>query len=143
MSSYKKGEAKATRSIVFFSLLIFVWWGFKEFGKFLTKWDMFKKPLIGDGTFTVPVYDVPFTLGLVVALVLTIAVGAWFYRMLNRQRVATLLIDTETEVKKVSWPTRADALHSTWIVLGFVICTALFLTAVELALRTVFTRILS
>jgi preprotein translocase subunit SecE len=79
----------------------------------------------------------------VVALVLTIAVGAWFYRILNGQRVASLLIETETEVKKVSWPTRADAFHSTWIVLGFVVCTALFLTVVELALRTVFTRILS
>ena len=142
VSSYKKGEAKATRSIVFFSLLIFVWWGFKEFGKFLTKWDTFKKPLVGDGTFTVPVYDVPFTLGLVVALVLTVLVGLWLNRILNGQRTATLLIDTETEVKKVSWPTRADALHSTWIVLGFVIFTAIFLTAVEMALRTVFTGIL-
>ncbi len=143
MSTYKKGDAKATRSIAFFTLLIFVWWGFKEFGKYLTKWDTFKKPLIGDGSFTVPVYDVPFTLGLVTAIVLTAVVGWRLYRLLNGQRVATLLIETETEVKKVSWPSREDAIHSTWIVLAFVTFTAIFLTVVELALRTVFTRILS
>jgi preprotein translocase subunit SecE len=39
--------------------------------------------------------------------------------------------ETTGELKKVSWPTRAEALRLTWIVIGVLIIMALFLGAVD------------
>jgi preprotein translocase SecE subunit len=56
-----------------------------------------------------------FTIGAAVAIVLCI----WWWRFLNREKWAELLIDMETELRKVSWPTLSDAWQSTLVVTGF------------------------
>jgi preprotein translocase SecE subunit len=54
-----------------------------------------------------------------IAAVVWIALSLWYWRFLNRERWADLLIDMETELRKVSWPTASDAWQSTLVVTGF------------------------
>ena len=144
MEIYKKGDAKLTRRITFFSTLIIVWWGFKEFGKWLTRFEWGKQnPFGSDASFTLPLYDLPPQVGVLLAIFLTIVVALVLFRVLNGPRVAPLLVETETEVKKVSWPSKEDAIQSTIVVLVFVAVVAAFLTVVETVLRYVFDAILS
>ena len=144
METYKKGEGKLTRRIAFVGLLFLVVWGFKELGRWLSGFDWANGILVGDAQdpFLLPYYEMPARLGVVIAIALTVVAGIMLWRFLNRPRSADLLIDTETEMKKVSWPSWADARQSTIIVLVFVTSTALFLLGVEFVLTRVFKIVL-
>ena len=50
---------------------------------------------------------------------------------LNRERSADFLIETEGELRKVSWPARKEYLGSSVVVLIVVLVVSLFLTAVD------------
>ena len=49
------------------------------------------------------------------------------YRLLNSERAADFLIETDTEVRKVTWPTWNDAWNSSLIVLLFVLVVTGFI----------------
>ncbi len=55
----------------------------------------------------------------VIAAVLLVLLSLGWWRFLNRERWAELLIDMETELRKVSWPSPSDAWQSTLVVTGF------------------------
>ena len=140
MDIYKKGEGKLTRRVAYYGILLLVVWGFKEFAKTLMGWfGFFRKTLVD---VELPYYEQPLTIGVLLCIVLTVVVGWYLYGLINGRKLAPLLIDTETELKKVAWPSWDDAKQSTVIVLVFVAATAIFLTAVEFALRRVFEFIL-
>jgi len=64
----------------------------------------------------------------VVVLVAAAAVGLY---VLNRPRVADFLIETESELARVSWPTREQVLGSTWAVLVLVLILGIYLLLVD------------
>ena len=139
MEIYKRGEAKVTRRVAFYSILLLSFWGFKELGKWLTTYEWARTEII---SFILPVYDLPLSVGLALAIALNVVLGVFLFRYLNGPKIADLLIDTEQELKKVSWPSWEDARQSTIIVLIFVAATALYLTTVEFALKRIFDLIL-
>ncbi len=139
MEIYKKGEGKLTRRVAFYSLLVLSVWGFKTLAIQLSAYKWANEELLG---FEMPYYNMPLTVGVLVSIVLNIVLALWLFKLLNGEKVAPTLIETETELKKVSWPSWEDARQSTVIVLIFVAATAIYLTAVEYALKTVFDFIL-
>ena len=143
MEIYKKDEAKTTRRVAFVSLLIVVIWGARELGRWLTDLhSSLKTPLLFKDL-NLPYYEVPLNLGVVISLVVLVGVSLWLYRFLNAERMGGLLVETETEMRKVSWPTWEDTKQSTTIVLVFVVAVAVYLTTIEVALRRVFDFVFS
>ena len=63
------------------------------------------------------------------------AIGFTLYRLLNRPRVADMLIDTEGELRKVTWPTFADTWKGTLAVVVTVTFLLVFLTTADLAIN--------
>jgi preprotein translocase SecE subunit len=69
-----------------------------------------------------------------------IALGAWLVigfcisRILNRKRIANALIDTEAEMKKVTWPTWTETWHGTIAVAAMVVVMFIYLFVVDLGL---------
>jgi len=63
------------------------------------------------------------------ALFLTLGYGIHLF--LNRERSADFLIETEGELRKVSWPARKEYVGSSVVVLVVVLVVSLFLTAVD------------
>lgn len=64
----------------------------------------------------------------VVVLVALVALGLY---ALNRPRVADFLIETESELAKVSWPTREQVMGSTGAVLVLVLLLGVYLLTVD------------
>lgn len=139
MEIYKQGEGKLVRRVAFYSLLALSVWGCKELGSFLASFSSLSGVIFD---VELPYYQQALSVGLSIALVINLAVGVWLFKMLNRQQTAAVLIDTETEMQKVSWPTWPEAKHATVIVLLFVVFCAVFLTLSELSLKWCFDRIL-
>ena len=69
MEIHKNGEAKLTRRVAFYGLLILVIWGFREFSKWVARWPFGRKVLF-DG-FELPYYQQQLTVGVLMAIVLT------------------------------------------------------------------------
>ena len=61
--------------------------------------------------------------------------------LFNRAKVVDLLVDTETEVKKVTWPAFPEAVNSTIVVLVFVLLLGVFIVVVDILYATIFENI--
>jgi|SRR5262245_63974195 len=65
----------------------------------------------------VPVLGMPVTWALIIATVVGIA-GVWgLQRFLNRPKIADLLIDAETEMRKCTWPSFGETVKSSVVIL--------------------------
>jgi preprotein translocase SecE subunit len=72
-----------------------------------------------------------FTLAAVLLLVLSFA----WWRFLNREKWAELLIEMETELRKVSWPSLPDAWQSTLVVSGFTATVVVTILVYDLVIK--------
>jgi len=79
-----------------------------------------KIPILGD-----------FGIGAASSLGLQLLVGFLIYRFLNRPKVADMLIETESELRKVVWPTWADTWAGTMAVVVTVIVLLAYLAVAD------------
>ncbi|MEM7202786.1 MAG: preprotein translocase subunit SecE [Planctomycetota bacterium] len=68
--------------------------------------------------------------------------GFLIYRWLSRPKVADMLIDTETELRKVTWPTFSDTWQGTLAVVVTVTFLLLYLTGADLAITFVMQKVM-
>jgi len=69
-----------------------------------------------------------------IVLGLMLLVGIVTYASLHRPKIADVLIDTELEMQKVTWPTWGEAWQGTMAVTIMVVVLFLFLSVVDLLL---------
>lgn len=69
-----------------------------------------------------------------VGILLLAIVGIWIHAVLMRPKVADLLIDTENELKKVTWPSGSETLNGTIAVAATVVALFLFLAVADTAI---------
>lgn len=83
-----------------------------------------------------------FGLGEAVALGVVIVAGIGVYRWLNTPKVADLLIDTESELRKVTWPNAQETWRGTIAVAVTVVVLLAFLFASDWVLAAGIQRLL-
>ena len=101
-------------------------------------WDWPRRQLTHD---RVPVLGFPLDVGFVVSCLVFVGLlyGAW--RLVNLPRLADLLIDTELELKKVTWPSLEDCKNSSIVVIGCVAFMLAFLFLCNQALSWFFANV--
>ena len=113
---YKKGQGSTGRLIALVCCVGLVLWGGHSLWTLLEGYAALTKELL-----VLPHTGLQIDLALIIALVVAIAgiVGvAWLF---NRPKLVDLLVETEAEMKKVSWPSRQEAWNSAVIVVVTVI----------------------
>lgn len=77
--------------------------------------------------FALPLLDIGIDWGTLIcaALALALCGAAWWH--LNKPHVAETLIDTQAEMKKVSWPSSRELVGSSAVVIAFIFVIGLFL----------------
>ena len=137
--SYKKDQGRYARMTAFWALFALLGYGcFTGLVHQLLRWkigggDAYVEnmPLLGD-------VDLSMTLTLLV-----LAVGAFaIHTFLERPKVADLLIDTESEMRKVTWPSAADTWAGTIAVMVTVAVMLTYLFAADYLLSFVMPRLL-
>ncbi len=108
---YKKGQGSISRllSLVSGGLLI-VWGGYALWVK-----------LQGTGAANVMSFEVPhigleINLALVISVVVVVLGWLGLVWLLNRPRSVDLLVETESEMRKISWPSKQEAWNSSIVV---------------------------
>ena len=130
MSGYKKDQGRMARLIAFWTLAVLVFYGCMSLnetliGNFPTSLGV---PLLP--TFPrIPVLGTDLTGAFVVAAVVCIAGETLLFRFLEKPKYADLLIDTESELRKVTWPTAQEVVNSSIVVIICVMFLMGFLAA--------------
>jgi preprotein translocase SecE subunit len=131
--SYRKNQGRYARMLAFWAVtLLLVYGGFHAGGfvHILDRW-------MGDSN-SVLVDPFPLVGKLKVSTLIVIgglaAAVLFIHSVLNRPKVADLLIDTEGEMQKVTWPGWNEVVQGTIAVTGMVLVLFVFLTGVDLLL---------
>jgi preprotein translocase SecE subunit len=133
--TYKPDQGRPTRNSTFLALGALSWYGASTFHYFLT-WDWARKSL----GFTIPVVNIDVTTGFLLATVLFFALLAAVRFGINHPKAAELLIDTEAELKRVTWPSWPETLNGSLVVIITVVALLVILAGADFVLSNFFER---
>ncbi len=140
--AYRKDQGRMARMAAFWSLTLLALWGARSLNiqvGVLSKWSGTRFGADPDGSngLMIPVLGVDVT----PAFLLSTVVGATsvflLYRWLEKPKNADLLIDTESELRKVTWPTFKDVVSSSLVVIFCVLFLMAFLAGSDLLIARV------
>jgi preprotein translocase SecE subunit len=147
--AYRKDQGRYARMAAFWTLAILLLYGSLQLRTELTS--IFPKSLghvfgadeQGEGGLRIPILGVDVSAALLIA-VLTAGLGLWFLnRWLETPKRADLLIETEHELRKVSWPTLDEAVDGSIVVVVVVLFLMGFMAVADYVLGIVFQRIIT
>ena len=141
--AYRKDQGRLARMTTFWSLAVLLAYGCIRMRAELT--GQFPDSIgaaIQEGL-VIPLVNLPLSPALLVA-VGTFALGLWMLnRTLERPKNADLLIETESELRKVTWPTMDETVDGSVVVIVVVLFLMGFMAAADYVLGNVFTRIIT
>jgi preprotein translocase subunit SecE len=130
---YKKGQGSIARILSLAGCLLLLLWGVHSFWIYLQGFSSLAHDFL-----EVPTVGIGIDLALIISVVVAIGGAAGVVWILNRPRLVDLLIETEAEMKKVSWPSRQEAWNSSVIVVVTVVIMMGLLFAYDFILNRVF-----
>ena len=143
--AYKKDQGRYVRMGAFWALFLLAAYGcLGGLVRALTRW---LPAIAGDNSTNAWIQPFPllgsFGLPQLIAILILSVVGVWIHGVLNRPKYANLLIDTENELKKVTWPSGSETVTGTIAVALTVVVLLLFLTGADLVLGFILDHTLS
>jgi len=144
---YKDGQGVVTRRIAYWSGAFLALWGARDLWIWLQGFGalqspLFKGRLLGLDMSHLPLGGPALSLSVVLAAGVGLAAWIWVSWFLNRPWLADLLIETESEMKKVSWPARDEAVAATRVVCVAVVAFTLILLVFDVVI-TQFMKLLT
>jgi len=131
--TYKPDQGRVARTVTAALLAALAYYAAWTLRHFLS-WDWAKADL----GFTVPVLEVLLTPGLLIATAVFIVMFLLIRKAINDQRMAELLIDTESEMKRVTWPSWPETWNGTIVVCVTVATMIAMIAGFDFVLTRVF-----
>jgi len=129
---YRGDQGRLARLAVFWALAILLFYGCVSLYRTLSPafGGALAKPFTASLK-SIPVLGLPLNPALLITAV--VLVGAWYglFRWQQTPKVADLLIETEAELRKVTWPTVPEAVNSSIVVIVCVIFLMAFLAGAD------------
>lgn len=130
--AYKKDQGRMARMAAFWSLAVLSLYGCVQLHSELSaRFASMAQPFFG---IRIPILGLDLSPALLIAAVLGAGALLLLYRYLDRPKQADLLIQTESELRKVTWPTLQDAINSSIVVLITVVFLMAFLATSDFLL---------
>ena len=134
MFKHRPGEGVYARGVAFWAFAGFAFLYARRLVLWLERYDSMRKVLVEE----VPLVGVALTPGLLIGLGVFAGIVLLVWRLLNVPRIGDLLIDTELEMKKVTWPSGEETRKSAMVVILCVIVMVAFLSASDMSLEWLF-----
>jgi preprotein translocase SecE subunit len=142
--AYKPEQGRVARTAAYWSLALLLVYGCVSLNATLSQWfpgtlgKVFGQTPNASGQLVggwrVPILSWKITPALGIAVVVCVAALWLLYRYLNKPKSAELLIETENELKKVTWPTMNEAFNSSVVVIVCVVFLMAFLAGADYVL---------
>jgi preprotein translocase SecE subunit len=140
--SYRKDQGRYARMLAFWAVTLLMAYGIFHSGGLvgiLDRWMGASDTVLIDPFPLVGKLKISSLIGLgILAAICFVTHG-----VLNRPQVADILINTETELHKVTWPGWSEVVQGTLAVTGMVLVLFVFLTGVDLLLIQVMSLLIS
>ncbi|MCP3919153.1 MAG: preprotein translocase subunit SecE [bacterium] len=129
---YKKDQGRMARMAAFWTLAILIFYGCASLrNELVVRFSSLGVPI---GGVRIPVLGLDLTPALLIAG-LILGASLWLlYRWQNKPKNADLLIDTESELRKVTWPTLEEAINGSIVVIFCVLFLMGFLAGTDYVL---------
>jgi preprotein translocase SecE subunit len=129
--SYREDQGRHARMAAFWAVVFFLGFGCRFLHDILIQWPSMRQAL---GGIRIPVVGVDLTPAFLVSM-LIFGVGVLLvHRWQQRPKVADLLIDTEAELLKVSWPKGSEVWNASIVVIISVVLLGGFLALADVFL---------
>lgn len=133
LSSYKPEQGRLVRLSAFWALLFVAGYGAFRLRRTLDGYESLAKPFDAMGG-EIPILGWTLNSSLLVALGFFAVCWLALFWFLNRPKSADMLIETEGELKKVTWPTFSEAVDSTIVVIFVVVVLLFFVMLADFSL---------
>lgn len=134
---YKKGQgmiARWTAGGLLLGMALYGCWSFQDYP---TDEDSFLRTQL----FGIEALNVSVDWAFLIAVVMAAALGALiYYFVVNHPKSAEFLIETEAELRKVSWPARHEYLNSSFVVILSVVVLSTWLVVCDTVIGFVLTK---
>lgn len=134
MKVYKEDQGRLARMAAFWSLTLFVLFGCTFLYGILIQYDSMDTPIGGN---KIPIVSVDLNWAFLTSFTVFGLGVVLLLRWQQRPKVADLLIDTEAELKKVTWPTGQEVMNSSMVVVVCVLLIGAFLALADLFLARI------
>jgi len=134
--AYKKDQGRLARMTAFWSGTIFLFYGCVSLKRELTGLTLFDlaQPI---GGFEIPILGLELSPALLIATLVFLGGTFLFNRWLERPKQADTLIDTESEMKKVTWPSLSETMSNSITVIMTVVILMAILAFFDFALGNI------
>lgn len=139
--AYRKDQGRMARMATFWSLAILLAYGCVRMRTELASWkpESLGTPL---GGAKVPILGLELSPALLVALGVFVVGMVLLNRLLEKPKNADLLIETESELRKVTWPTLDETIDGSIVVVVVVLFLMAFMAGADYVLGELFSRII-
>ncbi len=140
--AYRKDQGRLARMAAFWSVAILIFYGCVSLrqelaGRFA---DSLGQPMFEGGR--IPVVGVDLTPAFLIATICCIVGFILLHRWTESPKIADSLIDTESELRKVTWPTLQEATQSSIVVIMCVLVLMAILAGSDYLLGRLMSRVL-
>jgi preprotein translocase SecE subunit len=132
---YKQGQGKWARYLAAASIGALAIYGFYSLYNYLNVGNL-RSPIV-----EIPGVDLDVNVPLLISFGLFLIVAITLFTLLNKPKIADFLIETELEMKKISWPGRSELVGSSTIVVVTVVILAVIIMVFDFAVQA-FVRLL-
>ena len=137
MAGYKKDQGRLARMAVFWILTALTFYGCSSMRAELSaRFEGLGRPMIASVP-EVPILGLDLTGAFMIALFVFIGTVFVMYRFIETPKYADLLIETESELRKVTWPTPKEVVNSSLVVIFSVLFLMAFLAGADIFLGRV------
>ncbi len=133
--AYKSDQGRLARLLAFWSLAALVFYGCLSLRSTLSSafGGKLAQPFF-HGMEQIPVLGLKLNAALVITTIVLAAAWYYLYRWQQTPKIADLLIETESELRKVTWPTIPEAVNSSLVVIACVLFLMAFLAGADFVL---------
>jgi preprotein translocase SecE subunit len=137
MASYKHDQGRMARMAAFWTLAALIFYGCNALrGELVARFDALGRPLIASMP-RLSLLGVDFNAAFLIAA-LIFGVSVWLiYRWIETPKNADLLIETEAELRKVTWPTGKEVINASVVVVVSVLFLMAFLAGADVLLARI------
>ena len=139
---YKPEEGRNARQTAFWLGEGMIFFASYSLSGTLESWQSLRAPLFGETAIQIPLLGISLTGAFLVASLAFFAMSFFFLRYLAGAKAADHLIEVESEMNKVTWPSFEEATNSSIVVIVTLLILMAFLALSDVALSQVFKLIL-
>jgi len=136
---YKEDQGRHTRMAAFWSMVFFLGFGCSFLHDLLIQWPSLREPI---GGVRLPVVGVDLTPAFLVCAIVFAPGLLLIFRWLRKPKIADLLIDTEAELLKVTWPKGQEVWNAAVVVILSVLVLGVFLALTDIVISRVMRALL-